>query len=739
MKLRYIRYTASAVVIACAAGNSNASFGNEAGDADSSDLRLEEVVVTATKRSESQQNVPISVATTTAKALDEMGVQSTKELEFAVPALIITREATSSTTFLRGVGTGSAAAGQEPSVAYYVDGVYNPSPTSSTMSFNNIDRIEVLRGPQGTLFGRNATGGIIQIITKDPTHESHLDMDAGYGNYETVKSRVYGTTGVTEQLAADLALLYEDQAQGYGKNLALGTDRAGERDLSVRTKWLWTPAEGTVMRVSAFYSDVRSSLGIDRHLAPGAYGVSLTGTPVTAVGGWQDVTTGIRNNGTAKTYGASINFKQQFAGAEFTSITAYRHDNNRFFFDQDSEPAQIVDANVFFGAKTLSQEFQLASDNNGRFTWIGGVFLYSYDAFYDPVNLLGLGLGGITIDVFGEQKSKSAAGFGQVTYKVTEQTGLTAGARLSYDSQELSGQTDFSQGGVPLAPAVRYESFTSAQIPGFKPKVTKTEPTFRLGVDHHFTDNIMGYVSFNHSYKTGVFNLVVNTGVPSPAVNPEKINAYEIGSKLELLEHRVRLNTSAFYYDFKDLQLVTQVAGGQTTRNAASAKIFGGEIELNVVATERLSFGGGVALLHTRYEDFLNGPVETPNPPTVGGNTASTGNFSGNQLVRAPKFTFNGSVRYAVPTSVGDVAATAAYYYNNGFFWDAQNRLAQPSFGIVNATLGWTSRNERYKITLWGDNLTDEKYTIFGNAEALGDQLAPAAPRTYGITFGVKL
>ncbi|MET0656939.1 MAG: TonB-dependent receptor [Steroidobacteraceae bacterium] len=707
---------------------------SQAQEAEKSDgFKLEEIVVTAQKREESQQTVPIAITTNTSDMLQRLGVQSTKDLQIAVPGLVLMREALSNTTFIRGVGTASAAAGQEPSVATYVDGVYNPSPTSSTMSFTNIDRIEVLRGPQGTLFGRNTTGGVINVVTRDPTQEGRISADATYGKYDTVRGRLYGTTGLSNAVAADLAVYYENQGEGYGRNVTLDEERRGDEDISVRTKWLVTPSDVAEVRVGAFYSKIKSTLGVDRDFAPGTFGVG----GFSEAGGWQDVQADFENKAEIETYGGNVTVDVDFESFHLKSISGYRKDDNFFAFDQDGVPLPIIDADIFFGAKTFTQEVQFASKTDSKLNWIVGLYYFDNKAYYDPLNLNGAGIGPVTVDIFSQQASESYAIFGQTSWDITEATKLTLGARWSRDEITLSGHTRVSAGGVTLVDTP-YEDATGECVGGPTtrcPKATFEEPTYRVGIDHQFTDDFMVYATYNHGYKSGTFNLVV-TGAPAPSVKPEKLDAYEIGLKSELFDNRARLNVSAFYYDFKNLQLVTHIAGGQSTRNAAAAEIYGGEAELNVAATEQLSFQTAIALLDTKYKDFLNGPMETPNGPPAGGNTPSTANFSGNDLVRAPKFTANASIDYRIPSSVGEFGTSLNYYYNDGYFWDSENRLPQDSYSLVNAQIRWLSPDERYNVKLWANNLLDKKYTIFGNTEALGDQLAPAPPRTYGITVG---
>ena len=261
----------------------------EAPAKEDSQVKLNTIIVTANKRSESQQDVPIAITAQTSAALDLKGIEGTTDLAFTVPNLTMTMEAISMTTFIRGVGQPGATSGQEQSVAFYVDGVYNPSPTTNIQGFNNVERVEVLKGPQGTLFGRNATGGVVHVITRDPSYEPKFEADVGYGNYNAISGRAYGSVGLTDNIAADVALLYLDR-DGFGDNVTLGVERQGDKDFSIRSKVLFEPTDQTTIKLSGFYTDRESSQGIDRDAAPGTFGTTDEAFgPNVDAGGHQDV------------------------------------------------------------------------------------------------------------------------------------------------------------------------------------------------------------------------------------------------------------------------------------------------------------------------------------------------------------------------------------------------------------------------------------------------------------------
>ena len=252
---------------------------------------IEEIVVTAQRRSESMQDVPVAVTAITAARLEGMGIQSTEDLGELTPGLSVPVSSGYFQPHLRGVGTSSTGAGIENPIALYVDGVYIANPPSAFLSLNNIERIEVDKGPQGTLFGRNATGGLIQIVTRDPQQTTHLDTDVSYGNYGDLIGRLYATTGLTNDLSADVAVRYEHQKDGYGHNFFDGTE-VGDlpHDLTVRSKFLYEPTSDTQMRLTLDYEDRASTIG-ELHLGaqyPGTFNNAFFGGPYNQ-GGAYDV------------------------------------------------------------------------------------------------------------------------------------------------------------------------------------------------------------------------------------------------------------------------------------------------------------------------------------------------------------------------------------------------------------------------------------------------------------------
>lgn len=279
-----------------------------------SDQSIGDIIVTAQRRDQRLQDVPISISAVGASTLKNTGVTGTSQLQSVVPNLVVARSVGASVPFLRGIGSSSGDIATESSVAIYVDGVYQPSVYANVFEFNGLERIEVLKGPQGTLFGRNATGGVVQVITKAPSSKPEMNFDFSYGNYQTVKAAAYVSGGLADNLAANLAIQYQDQNDGWGRNIALGTDDYYSRDFNVRGKLLFTPSDATDITLSGNYSSFNHH-NIALQNPPGA-GQGFLGRYQTA----GDADARIDGEG----YGGSLTATHDFGAFQVRSISAYQ-------------------------------------------------------------------------------------------------------------------------------------------------------------------------------------------------------------------------------------------------------------------------------------------------------------------------------------------------------------------------------------------------------------------------------
>ena len=694
------------------------------------DASLQTITVTAQKRVERLQDVPITVSAFDAQTLQSAGVDSVNDLGTVVPGLVYADVVGYGLPYLRGVGTTATGPGFENPVATYVDGVYYASQGAAALAFNNIASVEVDKGPQGTLFGRNATGGAIQINTLDPSREFGGKVEIGYGNYDTVTTRAYVTGALASNLAADLAFTYSDQGKGYGRNLANDADVDKTDDFALRSKWLFTPSDATRMTLILDYSRLR----FIPTLAPAPGTTPQFDPPVSS--NPRDVYGSPQPFGRTTQMGVSLTIAHELDFATFTSITAFRNTLYESVFDST---LTAVPETLFYlegeePHRQASQEFQLASHAGGRIDWVSGAYLYWERAGYlDPTVI-----GGSSFDGQGlpqgilqapDDKTYSAALYGQGTYHFTPVTALTVGLRFTdeYKNDEF----------VETLPD--YDDVTA--IGGDR---NYTNLSWRLALQHSFGEDLMGYASYDRGYKSGGYN----TGVP---FQPERLDAYEIGEKAEFLDRRVRLNTSLFYYLYDNIQTVTYPNGSLDITNGGRARLYGLDFDAGVAVTTGLKLGLGFELLHAKYSSFPDATISVPvavipyGQPGYGGATsggtayvAQPGGADGYQLPKAPKFTGTLAVDYSTLIASAKVVSNLTYSYDSGWYAESDNRLRQPAYGLLNASVSIGTADDTLVFKLWGKNLTDKLYAAFLASETNGDEVQWAPPRTYGFTVTRK-
>jgi iron complex outermembrane receptor protein len=503
--------------------------------------QLEEVVVTAQRREERLADVPIAASVISADSALTRGITDMSTLEMAVPGLVINHTANEGNIFIRGVGTNLFGPASEQTVALYIDGVYMPSPEANLFAFNNIERIEVLKGPQGTLFGRNTTGGVVQIVTREPSSTLTGDFSVSYGNYQSLMAQGYLAGGLSDNVSADIAVMYEDQGEGWGKNFTTGKENGvmADSNYSARSKVRALLGERT--SVDLALDITRQRVKYDYQLRPGIVspvdGVSTYPGPYNALGGLNDYEL-------LKGKGASVNLNHEADSFRIVNILAYRDTDVEYVLDQDDTPAVAADLLLPSYSKGWSEELQVHSPDSANVKWMAGVFYFDSEAGYDPLDINN---GVVVIDDY--QKTRSIAGFTQFTFPIAEKTNMTLGGRYTSEEQEFVGTT----------------FFLGTDLGTFKDPQDFSEFTWRASFDHRFNDDVMAYVSANRGFKSGGYNLITVAGVNS--FLPEELQAYEVGIKSDWLNRTLRLNGAVFWYDYRDIQIQVPVQGGTSTTN----------------------------------------------------------------------------------------------------------------------------------------------------------------------------
>jgi iron complex outermembrane recepter protein len=688
----------------------DAASGGEAGS-----YQIGEVVVTAQRRAESMQSVPISVSSISGDQLKAVGVTDTTQLNGQVPSLSIDVVGSGNLIYLRGIGTDNTAVNAEASVATYIDGVYLYSANGNILPLFDLDRVEVLKGPQGTLFGRNATGGVIQIITREPSQAPSVETDIGIANYKTVTAHVYATSGITDNLAFNVSIDMRQQGDGWGYNPVRQEDAFFSNHVALRSKLLYTPSEDTRVEFAIHYSNIKSS-GFEAQVPNGVVG------PDGVVGNYSrfEYLGGAQTRDDSKYLLTSLRIEQNVEFARLVSITGYSNLNYRYPTDADYTPTPIVDANVGIYANNLTEELQLQSNPGSRIQWTAGAYFFNASAAYNPLDIVGSAVGGAMVSEYAEQKTHSISGFAQATADLFAETRLTLGARYTSDTLRRVDARLVVNGDLAGT--------------GADQKNTDGIPTWRVSLDHNFAKDVMGYLSYTRGSKTGGYNIDALTDTPAYA--PEKVDAFELGLKSEFFDRHLRFNFAAFLDKFKNIQVTQELGPALNVSNAASATIHG--LDMDFVArplanlTISGSFGYTVATFDS-YSDAVGFHASVFDGPSF------VFDAHGNTLPYAAKFSGGMLADYAINSTVGEIDLIANAAFQGKRYVAADNRLALPAYTLANASINWSPVNAKYTLKLWAENLFDRRYLAGALEGGSGDFIVPSAPRTYGLNINFKM
>ena len=716
---------------------------------------VEDIIVTATRRSVNLQNVPAAVEAVSAGTLKAFNITGVNQLPSLTSGFVVAG-GSANNLFLRGIGS-STTGYNEAQGAIYIDGVYLANPAVGIFSFNNIDRVEVLKGPQGTLYGRNVTGGLVSVITRDPGTTPRLDASIGYGNYDTFTTNFYGSAPLTATLAANVAVFHQKQSKGWGINLFTGHDNQKSDETGVETKLLWRPGSKTKVTGSFIYSYNNRDIGSAYEVLPGTIGQD--GTPY--YGHYRD-SLRIDPFGPTHIYIGSIKIQQDLGFASLMSLSAYQASNADQFYAAlpilgqpvASQGNNINDA--LGNNKTFTQEFQLTSTpSSSRLDWLLGAFYFNDHTRIVTTqtntcvaNVCAPGF--IPVRNEGRPITLSASVYGDGTYRFFTATKLTVGLRYTDEIKTLAGLVvplpgqPNSVATLPLTTATYPgSSYTAGGVvqPGIPTRLHFSKLTYRFVLAQDVGDNIHLYVSHNLGFKSGTFqvNLFSN-----PPVVPELLYATEAGIKSELFDHRLRLNVSYFHYAYKNVQ-VRSVAGapaGQALlQNAASERMNGVDADFSIAPVAGLTINGSVEYLNARFVDFPGTTCATPagtkvvNGVTVGVVTTVPCNLAGFRPIYAPLFSGSIGAVYRFDTPVGTWTMSANNHYNHSYSLAADASVVNGAHNVVDASLGWTARSKRFDANLWVRNLTNEYVYNVGIAGSTLS-IVPGAPRTFGATVG---
>jgi iron complex outermembrane receptor protein len=693
--------------------------------AEGATVRLDEVVVTVQKRADRLLDVPISVASVTADDLRQSSVVGLFDLLTVMPGVRIDHYGAYAQPTVRGIGTQDVQGpGANANVAMYVDGYYLPSQSGNIFDFANISRIEVLKGPQGTLFGQNATGGAILVTTPDPSFDPNGSLTIGMGSFDEMHGKFYGSTGFGDRVAVDLSAYYRE-SDNYFDNISTDEPTSPIEHTAVRSKLLWQATDATKLVLTLEYSDLDNATGLSEN----------TIDPIAAF--YHDVF-GVPMEATTEPYKTALNAPSQskpvtkMAGLTgtfelsddlvLTSLTQYRDQETTIRGDLDGTTIQYWQIEFDEDQYTFTQEFNLAGGGDGKFDWVAGVFFYNdngglvFRAYNDYFNT---GVQTNAQHSYVEVDTESLAGFADGTYQVSDNFWLTAGMRYTSEKKTLDSQGQ-------IAPFVQYHG--SETWDEFTPRLAARwalSPNSNI-----YASASMGFMSGNYSY--------TSVG-PQEPVDPENATQYEVGYKFASSD--VAFDAAAYYIDYEDLQVFrfADDCGCYRLDNAPKAEVYGVEAGVTAPLTDRLTLGANVAWMHARYVEYNGlGISGLPLIPPNYGVLLLPTDFDDGEMIRAPDFTANLALNYEVPTDSGTWGLSGNYYYTSEVPLSPAAQLSQDAYGLLSLRGSWTSPNGSWTVSVFGNNVTDEEYLIFSGAGFLGNNRIHGAPASWGAELGFR-
>lgn len=696
--------------------------------AENDPMQIETIVVTAQKRKENVQDVPISVTAFSADKLDKIGAVGLEDIARNTPGLYFEKGYNQRELMpaIRGVSSTSWTAGADPAVGIYIDEVYMGGPAGSAIDLFDIERVEVLRGPQGTLFGRNTTGGVISVTSKRPSNNFEGYLQTEFGNYEHIRIKG-GVSGPIQPgvLTGSISALSFDR-KGFLTSAPLGRDVNDTHQRGLRGSLLLTATKNSEWLATFDYMTANQSSGNNETLKnyPQNQMFLPAGTTLPNTNPWDRTIFNV-NEGKEiiEAQGLSVRGRISFDHFDLISISAFRKHRYYDAAQNDATPVNVGYYSDPEKARRFTQELRLESTGKNPLQWIvGAYYLHQNSRMDGDIYLQGAlaDMIGIPKDPFGSHansKGESSSVFGSMSYQFNDRFNASFGGRYTKDEKTIDYyQTDpfgIVGGSSVYAGSKKFTSFT--------PSITGR---FKLAKD------VMTYATYSEGYKAGGYTEGLKSAAAPIQYDPEKVKNFEIGFKSRFLENRLQFNAALFHLKWDNMQIrqddPTTATFDPIISNAGKAKSDGGELELTAKVTKEFSLGTSLAFLDAK---FTSGP------------------YTGKEVLRAPKHTVGLNAEYKLfSTSNYDITARGDLVYTSPFWFKvtdnalgANNPLdSQTGYTLVNARITYADVKDVWRVSVWGKNLTDKNYktNVFDlstNPFAAQYYMALGAPRTLGV------
>ncbi|WP_269716522.1 TonB-dependent receptor [Caulobacter sp. NIBR2454] len=750
--------------------------------------QIEEIVVTARRREERLQDVPVSITAFTADAIERRNMVSLSQVQNFTPNITFATTApvggstSSASVFIRGIGQNDFAITTDPGVGIYLDGVYIARSVGGVLDLVDLERLEVLRGPQGTLFGRNTIGGAINVTTARPTAETGGWGELTYGEFNRVVARGSLNLPISDTLRTRLSASYK-RADGYGSRPLAGDEMGDENSLSARFVAEWKPTDRFTALFSADGTHQRENGGV----------VSLTGVETAPnllplynavvlgplfndtfgpkfISSDRDVSLGTGPNvNNVDIWGVATTLAYDLGSVQLKSITAYRELDTTFGRDADGSPYAVGQSQQTITQNQFSQELQLAGTSfNDRLDWLVGAYYFEEratdrnhldalgglyatleslpfalvplatiptlpngaPAFSCPAAPAGFPCAGgrgnplnlsfdLNLDILNKTSNSSTALFGQATFALTDAFSVTAGLRWTEDDKKYSAVHRRRVANLLVFPPADLQRQDSNLAP-------------KIGVEYRFSADILTYASWSRGFKSGGFEGRPTFEAAIESFGPETASAFEVGVKTDLLDRRLRFNASVFQTDYDDIQVPFTVADpitrvlGFTTENAAGARVRGFEAEITARVAKPLTLNASIGHIDARYtETDASSPITTAT-----------------KFARTPawNYTLGADVRTPIGAGATEFIGNLDYSWRSDQELDTRNCsfVRQPSYGLLSGRVGVADTAGGWQATVYARNLTNERYldagTCYPGSFGVGEGYS-ARPREIGATL----